>query len=336
MIDLLSYGSVTLVAVSFGIGIVIGLTGMGGGALMTPALIFLGLPPSAAVSNDLVAAAVNKTVGATVHWRAGSPNLQLAGWLILGSVPTAFAGAFILRALGDGELPEELLKIAIGATLLLAATTYSLRRLISLRQRPTTPSPTLQIRPVPTVAVGAVGGLLVGLTSVGSGSLIMVALLMLYPRLSSVRIVGTDLVQAIPIVVAASISHVVVTGVDWAVLIPLLVGGPIGTYLGARLAGWVHPRVVRRGIVLVLSLTGLTLLRVPPIVVSLIGGGLLILGPLGWTLLRSLTEHGRRDLLREAGQVTGLLREDDSDAGAPGEDRPGTRMPDDEGQPPDS
>lgn len=92
-----------------------------------------------------------------------------------------------------------------------------------------------------TVAVGAVGGFLVGLTSVGSGSLIMVALLLLYPALSSVRLVGTDLVQAIPLVVAASVSHVIVTGVDWLVLVPLLVGGPPGTYLGARLAGRVHP-----------------------------------------------------------------------------------------------
>lgn len=78
----------TLVAVSFGVGILIGLTGMGGGALMTPALIFLGIQPSVAVANDLVAAAVNKSVGASVHWRRGSPNFKLAGWLIAGSVPT--------------------------------------------------------------------------------------------------------------------------------------------------------------------------------------------------------------------------------------------------------
>lgn len=310
MIDLMAYDALALVGVSLGVGIVMGLTGMGGGALMTPALIFLGIPPSAAVSNDLVAAAVNKTVGAAVHWRAGSPNLQLAGWLILGSVPTAFAGAFILRALGDGELPEEFLKSAIGATLLLAALTYSLRRLLSLRQHRTGPAPALRIRPVPTVIVGALGGLLVGLTSVGSGSLIMVALLMLYPRLPSVGLVGTDLVQAIPIVVAASISHVIVTGVDWAVLLPLLVGGPIGTYLGARLAGSVHPRVVRRGIVIVLTLTGLTLLRVPTVLVGLVGSALLILGPLCWTLLRSLSEPGRRDLLREAAETTHILQED--------------------------
>ena len=91
-----------LLLVSFAVGIVVGLTGMGGGALMTPALIFLGVPPTAAVANDLVAAAVTKCVGATVHWRRGSPDLRLAGLLTLGSVPTAFAGAWLVERSGPG------------------------------------------------------------------------------------------------------------------------------------------------------------------------------------------------------------------------------------------
>ena len=124
------------------------------------------------------------------------------------------------------------------------------------------------LKPVPTLLVGALGGLLVGITSVGSGSLIMVALLLLYPTLSAVRLVGTDLVQAVPLVLSAAISHVIVSGVDWAVLIPLIVGGSPGTFLGARIANWVSQSVIRRGIVIVLTLTGLNMLGVPPEVVG--------------------------------------------------------------------
>ena len=139
---------------------------------------------------------------------------------------------------------------------------------------------------MPTLLVGGIGGLLVGITSVGSGSLIMVALLLLYPTLSAVRLVGTDLVQAVPLVMSAAISHVLVSGVEWAVLIPLIVGGSPGTFLGARLANWVSQSVIRRGIVIVLSLTGLTMLGVPPEVVGAIGAGLLLLGPLAWGFVR--------------------------------------------------
>jgi uncharacterized membrane protein YfcA len=134
--------------------------------------------------------------------------------------------------------------------------------------------------------VGAVGGLLVGITSVGSGSLIMVALLLIYPTLSAVGLVGTDLVQAVPLVLSAAISHMLVSGVEWAVLIPLIVGGTPGTFLGARIANWVSASVVRRGIVIVLTLTGLTMLGVPPEAVGLIGAGLLLLGPVLWGLIR--------------------------------------------------
>jgi uncharacterized membrane protein YfcA len=280
---------VTLLFVSFGIGIVIGLTGMGGGALMTPALIFLGVPPTSAVANDLVAAAFNKSAGAAVHWREGSPHRSIAGWLIAGSVPMAFAGAFIVKAVGGGEGREDFLKAAIGVTLLVAATTYASRMYIELRRTVAGHTPDgsdPQVRPLSTLAVGVVGGLLVGITSVGSGTVMMVALLVLYPALAGVRLVGTDLVQAVPLVVAAAASHVIVTGVDWSVLIPLVVGGTPGTLLGARLANRVSQSIVRRGIVLVLFLTGLTMLHVPPLGVAAAAAVGLIGGPLAWARLR--------------------------------------------------
>jgi uncharacterized membrane protein YfcA len=290
MSELLTISALSVLIVSFAVGIVVGLTGMGGGALMTPALIFLGVNPTAAVANDLVAASVNKSVGATVHWREGSPNLKLAMWLVIGSVPTAFAGAFIIRAVGGGEAEQDnFLTIAIGFALLFTAATYALRMYLNLRI--VTDGGVLSeedpaVKPIPTVVVGAIGGLLVGITSVGSGSLIMVALLLLYPTLSAVKLVGTDLVQAVPLVLSAAISHVLVSGVDWGVLIPLIVGGTPGTFLGARLAHWVSQSVIRRGIVIVLTLTGLKMLGLPPELVGIIGAGLLILGPVLWGFVR--------------------------------------------------
>lgn len=278
----------SLLLVAFGVGIVIGLTGMGGGALMTPALIFLGIPPTTAVANDLVAASVNKAVGAAVHWKSGSPNLHLVKWLLIGSVPFAFAGAFIIRALGEDAEQQSFLKVAIGVTLVLTATTYVARMYLELARgildSPDAPDPV--VRPIPTLLVGAVGGLLVGITSVGSGSLIMVCLVLLYPALNAKRLVGTDLVQAIPLVFAASISHVIVSGIDWSVLIPLILGGSPGTYLGAKLSDVVPQSVTRRGIAIVLTLTGLAMLGVNPVWVGIIGAGLVILGPVGWGMLR--------------------------------------------------
>ncbi|KAA1425357.1 sulfite exporter TauE/SafE family protein [Mumia zhuanghuii] len=290
MTDLVTYGALSILAVSFGVGIVVGLTGMGGGALMTPALIFLGINPTAAVANDLVAASVNKSVGAAVHAREGSPNWRLAGWLMVGSVPTAAAGAFIIEAMGADEDQTAFVKTAIGVALLLTAATYTLRSYLNVRATrlgnpPSTDDP--HIRPVATVLVGAIGGLLVGVTSVGSGSLIMVSLLLLYPTLTAVRLVGTDLVQAVPLVLSAAITHVMVTGVDFEILIPLILGGTPGTYLGARIANRVPQGIVRRGIVVVLSLTGLTLLGVPPVAVGIIAAGMVILGPIAWALIRS-------------------------------------------------
>lgn len=293
MHDLFTTDALSILCVSFGVGIVVGLTGMGGGALMTPALIFLGVNPATAVANDLVAASVNKSVGAAVHWRKGSPNLRLAGLLILGSVPLAFTGGFIVKSVGDAEARTEFLTTAIGYALLLAAGSYALRMYLQLRLVTggnvlSTDEP--HVRAVPTILVGAVGGLLVGITSVGSGSLIMVALLLLYPTMSALRLVGTDLVQAVPLVLAAAIGHVLNEGVTWAVLIPLVLGGSPGTFIGARMSSWVSQSVIRRGIVIVLTLTGLKMLGVQPELIGFLGAGMLLLGPLLWGFVRQA--HG--------------------------------------------
>jgi uncharacterized membrane protein YfcA len=291
-----------ILAAGFFVGIVVGLTGMGGGALMTPALIFLGVGETAKiVTADLTAAAIYKTGGAIVHSREGSPNLKLAKWLIIGSVPTALAGPHIVQAVVDPEDVDDTLKLAIGFALLLAAATYALRLYINLRRsraggRLGDPDP--KIRPIPTLLVGSLGGLLVGITSVGSGSVIMVALLMLYPGLSAVKLVGTDLVQAVPLVLAAAISNIIVNnGLDWGLTIPLVLGSVPGTILGSKLAPRVPQSFIRRAIVIVLTMSGVALLdkarwaplgteETHPILIGLIGLAMVILVPLIWGLLR--------------------------------------------------
>lgn len=289
--------ALALTGVSFAVGVIMGITGMGGGALMTPALVFFGIPPTAAVSNDLVAASVNKTVGAVTHWRNQSPNMKLAGLLMSGSIPTAFIGAFIINAIGSSDAQDRFLETAIGVTLMVAALTYALRMYLGLpgRNRSTDAQPGGEtsepaIRPVPTLVLGAAGGLFVGITSVGSGSLIMVTLLIMYPTLAAVKLVGTDLIQAVPLVLAAAIGHIIVTGVDWQVLIPLIIGGTPGTFLGSRIATRVSQSVIRRGITFVLAITGLSMLGIPPLGVAGAAVAIVIIGPLGWGYLR--VRHG--------------------------------------------
>lgn len=305
MHELLTTDALAILVVSFGVGIVVGLTGMGGGALMTPALIFLGVGEAATVvTADLTAAAVYKTGGAIVHARQGSANLALARWLVVGSVPFAFLGPFLVGwvAGDDPAKVEVFLKQAIGFALLLAASTYALRLYVELRKRARGTLRSRQkvsVKPIPTMLIGALGGLLVGITSVGSGSVIMVSLLMIYPTMSAVRLVGTDLVQAVPLVLAAAIANILHNGLDLGLALPLVIGSVPGTILGSRLAPRVHQTYIRRGIVVVLSVSGLALLdkagwaplgreSTHPVLIALVGLAELALVPWVWRALRRL------------------------------------------------
>jgi uncharacterized membrane protein YfcA len=302
MSDLITTTALSILIAGFIVGVVVGLTGMGGGALMTPALIFLGVGDAATVvTADLTAAAVYKTGGAVVHAREGSPNFTLAKWLILGSVPMALLGPHLVdRLTTDADQLDYVLKMSIGIALLLAAWTYALRLYINLRRvRGGVPDadPDPRIRPIPTLLVGMLGGLLVGITSVGSGSVIMVALLMLYPGLAAVRLVGTDLVQAVPLVLAAAVSNIALHGLDWNLLLPLVAGSVPGTLLGSRIAPRVPQSYIRRGIVVVLTMSGVALLdkagwaplgkdETHPMLVAGVGIAMIVLVPMVWGLLR--------------------------------------------------
>ena len=271
------------------VGFTVGLTGMGGGALMTPLLVLVfKVQPLAAVSSDLVAAVIMKPVGGGVHLRRGTVNFALVRWLMVGSVPAAFAGVLVLRQLGDGAVVQGHIKQVLGVALLLAASSIAAKALLQARRAALgTPSAVraFQLRPLPTVVIGVVGGLVVGMTSVGSGSLMIVLLLVLYPMLRSSELVGTDLVQAIPLVASAAAGHLLFGDFQVGLTASLLVGSIPGVYLGARLSSRANDAVIRPALVLVLVASGLKLLGVDNLQLGLLVLALVLLAVPVWGAL---------------------------------------------------
>lgn len=254
-------------------GLTVGLTGMGGGALMTPMLVLVfGVDPLAAVSTDVVASLVMKPIGGGIHLRRGTVHTGIVRWLALGSVPSAFAGVLLLRALGEGDDLSARLEQLLGITLLIAATAMTLRVVVQARRaQASLDAADVPVRALATVAVGVVGGLVVGLTSVGSGSLMIVLLLGLYPTLRTSTLVGTDLVQAVPLVASAAFGHVLFGDLQLGLTGALLIGCVPGVIVGAHLSARAPDRLIRPALVLVLVSSALKLLELPT-AVSIAGG----------------------------------------------------------------
>ena len=236
------------------VGFSVGLTGMGGGALMTPILVLVfGVSPLTAVSSDIVASVVMKPIGGGVHLRQGTVHTALVRWLVVGSVPAAFAGVLLLKSLGSGDDLERRLEALLGAALVVAATAMTVRALLQARRPPTTLAPAdVPVRVLPTVAVGIAGGLIVGMTSVGSGSLMIVLLLALYPRLQASSLVGTDLVQAVPLVASAALGPLLFGDFELALTTSLLLGCIPAVYVGARLSSRAPDHLIRPVLVVIL------------------------------------------------------------------------------------
>jgi uncharacterized membrane protein YfcA len=298
-----------MAAAAFGIGIVVGLTGMGGGALMTPVLVlFFGIQPLAAVSSDLVAAAVMKPVGSFVHLRRGTVNASLVMWLCLGSVPTAFTGVLVARSFGDGEAVQHAIQKALGVALLIAVAGIVIRAYTQLVERAAERGghvvpqpenrPEVRTRRLATVAVGAVGGLIVGMTSVGSGSLIIIALMALYPTLKANQLVGTDLVQAVPLVFSAAFGHLLFGDFNLALTLALIIGSVPGAWLGAHLSSRAPGGLIRCALGFVLLASALKLLGTGTELTGLILLIVLVTGPALWILIRR--RHGFAALGRES------------------------------------
>jgi uncharacterized membrane protein YfcA len=242
------------------VGLLVGLTGAGGGALMTPMLILLfGVKPSAAISSDLVAAVLMRPVGAAVHLRKGTVNLRLVGWMVVGSVPMAFVGAYLLHLFGGSSAQQQHVEVALGTALLVGAAAMVFRYILDRRsgnQRVGIVHK-VTVRPVPTILIGMIGGVIVGLTSVGSGSLMIVLLLFLYPLLSAGQLVGTDLTQAVPLTAAAALGALIFGTVQFGVTASLVVGSVPAVLIGSYLSSRAPDRFIRPIITFVIFASGL-------------------------------------------------------------------------------
>jgi uncharacterized membrane protein YfcA len=245
------------------VGFVVGMTGVGGGALMTPMLVLIfGVEPLTAVSSDLMAAVIMKPIGGGVHLRRGTVKGGLVKWLMVGSLPCAFLGVLLLKHAGSGAAMQAHIKVGLGCALLLASVGIIARPLLARRNRGVPPEANVAVKILPTILIGAFGGLVVGMTSVGSGSLMIVLLLLLYPQFRLSDLVGTDLVQAIPLVASAAVGHLLLGDFKLALTGSILIGAVPGVYLGARLSSRAPDGVLRPVLVVALSSSALKLLGV--------------------------------------------------------------------------
>ncbi|HVV52445.1 MAG TPA: sulfite exporter TauE/SafE family protein [Polyangia bacterium] len=277
------------------VGFVVGLTGMGGGALMTPILVLLfHVEPLAAVSSDIVAAMVMKPIGGAVHWRRGTVQRGLVAWLMLGSIPSAFFGVLLLRRMDAGIALQGHIKLALGIALLVVVNGLVVRPLlISRRQAPHS----FELKRIPTLLIGIVGGLVVGLTSVGSGSLIIVALLLLYPRMELSELVGTDLVQAVPLVASAAIGHLLFGNFKLGLTVSILIGSIPGVFVGARFSSRAPDYVIRPSLAIVLLLSGLKLVGASNLILAVVTP---ISVAVGLSYALSAARHARKERLTRA------------------------------------
>jgi hypothetical protein len=242
------------------IGLLVGMTGAGGGALMTPMLILLfNVSPLKAISSDLVAAVVMRPFGAAVHFRKGTVNLRLVGFLSIGSVPMAFLGAFILHELGDSSSAQTNVERVLGTALLIGAAAMLLRFVLDQRAGHTRQGVVhgIEVHPARTILIGMVGGIIVGMTSVGSGSLMIVLLLFLYPMIGANQLVGTDLTQALPLTSAAALGAIAFGHVEFAVTTSLIIGSVPAVLVGSFLSSRAPDRYIRPAITFVIFASGL-------------------------------------------------------------------------------
>lgn len=267
------------------VGFLVGLTGMGGGALLAPILILvLRVPPVWAVGTDMAYSAVTKGLGSIVHFQQKSVNretLKIALWLACGSVPATVAGVGLVQYTRQhyGDLINGLILHAIGFTLLLVAVLLLIKPFIMRRldrneleaqkqeamhnPEHKKPTPSLWVkryRPLVTILIGLIVGFLVGLTSVGSGTLIIVALAFIFPRLSSKELVGADIVHAVMLHIAGTIVYFNAGTINWTIVGLLLIGSLPGVFLGSKLSKYVPDRIMRPVLATVLVISGWKLL----------------------------------------------------------------------------
>ncbi len=253
-----------LILFGFCVGVLVGMTGIGGGSLMTPLLILvLGTAPATAIGTDLAYAAVTKTVGGWRHWRRGSVDMGIALWLAVGSIPGALGGVQALnmleKALGGDEF-DTMLLVIVGAALLVTGMAV-LARALFLNVDSERHTVQLDRRhKIAAVLIGISVGFVLGLTSAGSGALIAVGLILVF-RLTPLRVVGTDVFHAALLLWVAAFAHVVSGNVDFGLAANILIGSVPGVWIGSNLAFRLPENALRPTLAIVLLAAGLALLR---------------------------------------------------------------------------
>ncbi len=248
----------------FAVGAIVGITGVGGGSLMTPILVLLfGVSPATAVGTDLLYAAITKSGGTVVHARRGNVDWRIVGLLAAGSLPAAAVTLFLVSRFAPGGLggAAHIIKFSLGIALLLTAVALVFRRqLQTWAQSHDVDTLPAYRRDRLTVVTGLILGTLVSLSSVGAGAVGVTALFFLYPKLPAIRIVGSDLAHAVPLTLVAGLGHWWLGSVNWDLLVSLLLGSLPGIYLGSHLAARISEKILRPTLAGMLVLVGAKLI----------------------------------------------------------------------------
>jgi uncharacterized membrane protein YfcA len=252
-----------LIAFGLGVGVLVGMTGIGGGSLMTPMLILVfGVTPVTAIGSDLAYAAVTKTVGGYKHWRQRTVDIRLSSWMAIGSVPAAVFGVWVLELIEGwaGQDFDDLLLTVLAVALLLTGAATLVRAFLKRMHERERDTIAMERRhKVAAVVLGACVGFVLGVTSAGSGALIAVGLILLF-RLSPTRVVGTDVFHAAILLWAAGLAHVGAGNVDFGLVGTILIGSIPGVWVGSHWSVRVDPAVLRTTLAVVLIGAGLALL----------------------------------------------------------------------------
>jgi uncharacterized membrane protein YfcA len=261
--NIISMDLVGLIVAGLVVGFIVGMTGVGGGSLMTPILIWFGIPPSTAVGTDLLYAAITKSGGVFVHNKKKNINWTITGWLTLGSVPAALLTLWILHNLKtDLEVLNKIIKYSLGWALLFTSVAIIFKKkllVISQRHSGDKFHSESKTQNLLTVAIGVMLGATVTLTSIGAGALGTVTLFFLYPLLPTPKLVGTEIAHAVPLTLVAGLGHATMGNLDLNILGHLLLGSLPGIYLGSMLSGKLPDLMLRNAIAIMLFYVGFKL-----------------------------------------------------------------------------
>jgi uncharacterized protein len=287
------------------VGALVGMTGMGGGSLMTPILVILfGVNPAVAVGTDIAHGAIFKTVGAVQHRKMGNVRAQLAGWMLLGSAPMSLLGVWLANWLQDtyGDGVESTMGRVLGCALLFGCVGLLAKSFVHAKPVGDTDFQLTNRDRAAAVLIGLFGGFVVGLTSVGSGVFFGLTLLVVFP-LRAHKVVGTDIFHAAALLYVAGVGHFIAGNVDMHIVGWLLLGSIPGILMGSRLALSIPDTLLRFALATVLGLSGLKLIDVP-------GTSIAIVCILGVGMTALLVYIGRHSWVRYArgrnGQVVAV------------------------------